>query len=142
MTPQQIALVQDSFELVAPVADVAATLFYARLFERDPSLRAMFPRDLDEQKRKLVRMLAVAVRGLGDPDTLLPAVRALGERHAGYGVRDAHYAAVGAALLWTLGHALDDGFTAEVRDAWAAAYTLLADAMRAGAAEAALPRSA
>jgi hemoglobin-like flavoprotein len=142
MTPRQIALVQETFEQVAPVADVAATLFYARLFDLDPSLRPMFAPDLDEQKRKLMQTIGVAVRGLGDITSLLTAVRALGARHAGYGVIDAHYATVGAALIWTLGHALDEAFTDEVRDAWIAVYTLLADTMKAGAAGAPLLRSA
>jgi hemoglobin-like flavoprotein len=55
-------------------------------------------------------------------------------RHVGYGVTDAHYGSVGAALLWTLGQGLGEAFTDEVRDAWAAAYTLLAGVMQTGAA--------
>jgi hemoglobin-like flavoprotein len=64
-------------------------------------------------------------------------VRQLGARHVGYGVRDEHYATVGTALLWTLEKGLAEEFTPEVRDAWAAAYGLLADVMQMGAADAA-----
>jgi hemoglobin-like flavoprotein len=53
--------------------------------------------------------------------------------------RAAHYATVGAALLWTLGEGLGERFTPEVQAAWTSAYTVLADTMRT-AAEEELPR--
>ncbi|MDP3896546.1 MAG: hemin receptor, partial [Mesorhizobium sp.] len=68
-------------------------------------------------------------------DTILPAVRALAQRHVGYGVKDKHYATVGAALLRTLSDGLGDAFTSEVRAAWQAAYALLSSVMIAAAAE-------
>lgn len=135
ITPRQKLLVQQTFAEVEPIADVAARLFYARLFELDPALEPLFGSDMAAQGRKLMQMLTVAVQGLGRLDELVPAVRALGRRHVGYGVRDAHYATVGNALLWTLEHGLDDAFTPEVRDAWAAVYAVLADTMQQGAAE-------
>ena len=46
MTPSQITLVQESFAKVAPISDQAAVLFYDRLFEVAPPVRAMFPEDL------------------------------------------------------------------------------------------------
>ena len=129
MTPHQIKLVQTSFAQVAPIAATAADLFYGRLFEIAPEVRAMFPDDLSGQKKKLMAMLGTAVAGLSHLDTLLPAVRALGQRHAGYGVSAEQYAPVGAALLWTLEKGLGDGFTSETRDAWATAYQVLSGTM-------------
>jgi hemoglobin-like flavoprotein len=130
MTTDQMRLVQETFAHVAPIADTAATLFYARLFQLDPKLRDLFRGDMREQGRKLMQTLAVTVRGLDALEALVPAVQALGRRHAGYGVTDAHYATVGAALLWTLEQALGSAFTDDVGDAWAAAYGLLASAMQ------------
>src|SRR5881628_200425 len=101
MNPEQIMLVQASFVLVMPIAETAAALFYGRLFELDPSLRPMFRGDMAEQGRKLMQTIAVVVHGLDRLPTLVPAVEALERRHAGYGVRDEHYATVAAALLWT-----------------------------------------
>ena len=46
VTPAQKTLVQESFALVAPIADDAAALFYRRLFEIDPSLQRMFRGDM------------------------------------------------------------------------------------------------
>ena len=133
MTPRQIELVQDSFKLVQPIAVDAARLFYNRLFEIDPSLRPMFRGDLDEQGRKLMQMIGVAVGSLRRLEQVLPAVEDLGRRHAGYGVRDGHYATVAAALLWTLEAGLGESFTAEVRDSWVAMYELVTAAMQRGA---------
>jgi hemoglobin-like flavoprotein len=89
---------------------------------------------MQEQGRKLMAMLQMVVGGLRRPDELAPIVQRLGVRHRGYGVRDAHYATVGAALLWTLEQGLGARFTPEVQAAWTSAYTLLANIMRAAAA--------
>jgi hemoglobin-like flavoprotein len=75
------------------------------------------------------------VRSLDNLEPMLDRIRALARRHVGYGVRDAHYASVGAALLWTLEQGLGDDFTAEVRDAWAAAYEVLSSTMMAAASQ-------
>lgn len=129
MTPQQIELVQTSFEKVVPIAGAAADLFYGRLFEIAPEVRPMFPQDMTQQKAKLMTMLGTAVTNLHRLDEILPAVKALGERHKGYGVTTAHYAPVGAALLWTLEQGLGPDFTPEVKDAWTETYTALAGVM-------------
>src|SRR5262249_10827122 len=133
MNQKQIELVQASFTNVLPIADTAAALFYNRLFELDPSLRAMFRGDLQEQGKKLMDMIAVVVVNLRNLDRIVPGVRALGERHASYGVQDEHYDTVGAALLWTLEQGLGDAFTSDVCDAWTAAYTLLSVTMKEAA---------
>ncbi len=135
MNSEQVKLVQGSFAKVLPIADIAADLFYTRLFELDPSLRHMFPTDMAEQKHKLMMTLKFAVNSLSRLDELVPAVQALGRRHAGYGVKDEHYNTVGAALLWTLEQGLGEAFTPEVKAAWIAVYTLLAKTMQQAAAE-------
>ena len=102
MTPRQIELVQASWKKVEPISEAAAELLYNRLFALDPSLRPMFRGDMKEQGRKLMGMVTFAVNGLSRLEALVPGVQALGRRHAGYGVRDEHYATVATALLWTL----------------------------------------
>jgi hemoglobin-like flavoprotein len=142
VTPEQKTLVQESFALVAPIADTAAELFYGRLFELDPSLRRLFHGDMREQGRRLMQMITVAVRGLDRLESIVPAVRALGRRHAMYGVTDEHFETVGAALLWTLDQGLGSAYTPEVADAWTTVYTVLATTMKDAMAEAALPAAA
>ena len=130
LTAAQKTLVQTSFATIVPIADDAAALFYQRLFELDPSLQAMFRGSMLEQRKKLMQMLTAAVKGLGRLEQLVPVVRDLGRRHATYGVAEAHYDTVGAALLWTLEMGLGAAFTAETREAWTAVYGLLATTMK------------
>lgn len=136
LTVAQKTLVQDTFAIITPIADDAAALFYQRLFELDPSLERLFHGDMKEQRKKLMQMLTAAVKGLDRLDRLVPVVEDLGRRHAGYGVADAHYDTVGAALLWTLEAGLGRGFTPDVKEAWATVYGLLATTMKNAAREA------
>jgi hemoglobin-like flavoprotein len=130
MTPTQVGLIRESWAAVEPIADAAAGLFYGRLFELDPTLERLFRRtDMVRQRQVLMGTLAVVVKTLDRIEELLPAVEALGRRHAGYGVRESHYATVGEALLWTLEQGLGEGFTPAVREAWTAAYGTLASVM-------------
>ena len=129
MNPTDIALVQTSFRRMVPIADKAAALFYARLFELDPAIRVLFRGDMQEQGRRLVGMLATAVRSLEHLEILIPATRALGARHSGYGAIEEHYASVGAALIWTLEKGLGREFTPAVENAWTTTYSFLAQIM-------------
>jgi hemoglobin-like flavoprotein len=135
MTPTQQELIRSTWGQVAPIADTAAQIFYHRLFELDPSLRALFAHtDMAAQRKNLMQTMTVVVKGIDRLDALIPAVEALGRRHVGYGVREDHYATVGRALLDTLAIGLGDAFTPEARDAWSEAYGLLAGVMLAAAA--------
>ena len=129
MTPDQVKLVQESFAKVAPISDQAAVIFYDRLFEVAPQVKAMFPVDMTEQRKKLMATLAVVVNGLTNLEAVLPAASALAKRHVGYGARPEHYPVVGGALLWTLEKGLGEGWTPEVASAWTAAYGTLSGYM-------------
>ena len=129
MTPEKIQLCKDSWVKVEPIADAAAEIFYSNLFEADPGLKPLFKGDMQEQGKKLMEMIAAAVRLLDKLDQLVPVVQSLGVRHSGYGVEAGHYDTVGGALIKTLGQGLGDEFTDEVREAWVAAYGLLAQTM-------------
>ena len=129
MNPTQINLVQESFAKVAPISEQAATLFYDRLFEVAPAVKVMFPADMKEQRKKLMATLAVVVNGLSHLESVLPAASALAKRHVSYGARPEHYPVVGGALLWTLEKGLGEAWTADVADAWTAAYGTLSGYM-------------
>ena len=132
MTKEQINLVRTNFEKIAPIAEKAAALFYAKLFDLNPKLRGLFKGDVYEQGKKLMQVIAYAVENLDQLDEIVPQVRALGARHDAYGVEDNDYETVGAALLWTFEKALGKDFTASMRAAWAAVYNLLAETMKEG----------
>jgi hemoglobin-like flavoprotein len=134
MTSEQQTLVRDSFAKVTPIAPAAAAMFYDRLFVLDPALRPLFKGDMTEQGRKLMAMIGTAVANLHRLGDILPAVRDLGRRHAGYGVETSHYDTVANALLWTLEQGLGADFTPATRDAWAACYGAITSEMQAAAA--------
>jgi len=131
MTPDQIRLVRASWPIIATNADACTRSFYKHLFEIDDSAARLFAGvDMTLQRKRLEQTLAVVVHALDDPDSLLPAVAALGKRHATYGVEDHHFDSVGEALLSALTETLGDSFGADVRTAWSDAYALLAAVMR------------
>jgi hemoglobin-like flavoprotein len=131
MTPEQKQLVQNTWEKVLPKSESAATLFYGRLFDLDPSTRPLFTHtNMPDQRKKLMYLIGTVVNGLNMLDQLIPAVSNLGRRHLAYGVKDEHYSSVGGALIWTLERGLGADFTPEVKEAWTTLYNLLADTMK------------
>ena len=137
MTPEQAVMVKDSWAKVVPIQDKAAELFYGKLFEMDPELKPLFKGDMNEQGKKLMKMITVAVNGLDRLEEIVPAVQDLGKRHVVYGVKDKDYDTVGAALIWTLEAGLGDSFTDDVKLAWVEVYGVLSSTMKAAASEAA-----
>lgn len=129
LAADHVAELRASWELVTPVADEAAALFYSRLFELDPSLRALFHVQPAVQRQKLMDALTLVVTQADRPNDLLPVLSALGERHVAYGVQARHYDTVGEALLWTLDQGLGLLRTPEARAAWVALWEFVAKAM-------------
>jgi hemoglobin-like flavoprotein len=134
ITAEQVQLVQQTFMKILPIQDLAAHLFYTRLFQMDPSLKPMFKGDMQEQGRKLMQMIGMAVQGLSVPNEITGLLADLGRKHVEYGVIDAHYDTVRTALLWTLRQGLGADFTSEAETAWTEAYEFLAKVMKDAAA--------
>ncbi len=136
ISDETVALVQNSFQKVIPIADTAVDIFYTELFALDPSLKKIFPVDqaaMNSQKNKLRDMLVAAVNGLSQIDKLVPVLQDLGKRHVGYQVKADHYDTVGTALIIALGKGLGPDFTPEVKSAWVETYTLMSNVMKKAA---------
>jgi len=130
MTDEQIQLVKKSWKKFRGVNPaVVGDLFYSKLFIDNPSLRKMFPSDMEKQYEKLIDMLNAIVIRLDKLQEMSVEIQAMAQRHVGYGVKPAHYKLVGNALLWTLEKGLGDDWTEDVKAAWTACYTILADTM-------------
>jgi hemoglobin-like flavoprotein len=137
MTPEQHVMVRESWQRFRPRLGELGLRFYEQLFALDPTVAHLFQdTDLVVQEEKLLAMFAEILRALDRPVELVGELKALGVRHAGYGVKDGDYASVGSALLWLLAQVLGDEFTSELREAWSEAYLLSAGIMRRGAARA------
>lgn len=134
MNAEQIELLKSSWAKVVPIKDTAAELFYGKLFEMDPAVKPLFKGDMKEQGRKLMAAINTVVNGVDKLDTMVPILQEMGKRHVAYGVKDAHYDTVGAALLWTLGQGLGEAFTPEVKEVWTGAYGAIAGVMKEAAA--------
>ncbi|MBM4254631.1 MAG: hemin receptor [Deltaproteobacteria bacterium] len=129
MTQETITLVQDSWKKVEAIAPQVAALFYNNLFSADPSLKKLFTGDMTLQGQRLMEMIGLAVNKLNDLQAVVPVLQQLAKRHVKYGVKEADYTTVGAALLQTLGQGLGSDFTPSVREAWSSVYSTMASVM-------------
>jgi hemoglobin-like flavoprotein len=140
ISPEDKQLLKTTWSMVTPISDVAAGLFYDRLFTLDPSLQRMFANvDMKEQRRKLMQALAAVINGIDNLAALVPTLENLGRNHVRYGVADQHYDTVGAALLWTLEQGLKEAWTPAAKSAWTSAYTTVATVMRSAATKVVAP---
>ncbi len=130
LSPEQIKLIRESWHRVLVIKEDVAALFYTRLFELDPSVRALFKGRLDFQGEKLMTTLNVVVNSLEDLTAVEAMLQAMGKRHIIYGVQAAHYETVGVALLWALRHSIGEEFSSETEEAWLTAYGLIATKMK------------
>lgn len=136
LTSEQVKLIRETWEVLRGVNPyLVGDVFYRRLFMEHPSLRRLFPDEMDQQYTKLMDMLNVVVERLDDPNDLAGEVADLGRRHVHYGVKPAYYNAVAKALLWTLGQALGDSWNKEAEQAWTDCYLQLASQMMGAMAE-------
>ena len=140
MTSDDICLVRSHLAALSGQEAAFSASFYDRLFAIAPEVRTFFPQDMADQSRKLMTVLHFAIAHLDRPETLGPAVTALGARHAAYGVSPGQFSPVGAALLDTLEIWLGDAFDQRAREVWTAVYSALARLMQDGMAAEAGPR--
>ncbi|KAJ7489974.1 globin-like protein [Mycena galericulata] len=139
LTPSQIATVKATAPVLQQHGEAIATLFYRELLEGHPSLRDMFSAT-DQTTGRQPRALAGAVLAyatyIDDLPRLTAAVERIAHKHASLQVTPPQYEVVGQFLLAAIGQVLGpEGATAEVVDAWTAAYAALAAVFVAREAE-------
>ena len=106
--------------------------FYRNLFLCHPGIRWMFQRNLrNVQEKMFEQVLRAVVDHLDDDAWLDENLRALGARHAAYGVTREMYGWFGETLLRTLADALDEDWTDALEAGWAAAYARIVALMYA-----------
>ncbi|MFN8356014.1 MAG: globin domain-containing protein [Spirosomataceae bacterium] len=130
MTNYEIELVKRSWKRLDGVDPILlGDVFYSRLFLDNPSLEKMFKISKQEQAKKLIDMLDTIIKRLDNLTSLTDEIKAMAQRHVGYGVKPKHYLQVGEALIWTLSNGLGKDWDQETEKAWLNCYTLLANAM-------------
>ena len=134
MTPEQVDLIRKSFDAMWPMRGDIADLCYSRFFELAPDARDLFPDDMEQQRVKLMDMIAALVGSLDQRWLFQSLVTHTGRQHARFGVQPPQYAALGEALMWSLECKFGASFTPELRESWEALYaTVQAEMLRAAA---------
>ena len=128
MTAQDIQIIQQLWSRIAPQQEVAAELFYKRLFYLDPSIKAHIGQQWQQAGQHYMTLLDGVIRHLSQP-TLLPLhLQALKDHHSAYRISSRRYYCVTQALIWTLETTLLEEFDQAIRDALRDIYHQLANA--------------
>lgn len=129
MKAEQLQLVLQSLSEIQLRANKITTDFYQHLFEIEPATRELFKGDIKRQGSMFLTTLSLAVNGLSTIEEIESAVRTLGERHSGYGVKPEYFQPFRESFLWALERHLDDKFTPDLKSAWTEAFDALSEAM-------------
>lgn len=105
------------------------TTFYKIMFENNPEVKPLF--NMDNQKsgsqpKALAMTILAAAQNIDNLESLLPAVKKIGEVHVNSKVKPEHYPIVGKNLLLAIKEVLGDAATDEVLNAWGEAYEVIA----------------
>ncbi len=131
LSTESRVLIQRSWAKVVPIADLAADLFYEKLFARNPDIAGLFERtDMNSQKNKLIHALSGVIASIEQLDNILPLLADLGQRHTGYGVEPVHYDDVGHALIETLETGLGEHWNNALKSAWCELYGIVSRIMQ------------
>jgi len=129
----RVQVLRDSFALVKEHAEFGKK-FYDNVFKLAPAAQELFAHaDMEQQQVKLVKALHAVVENVDKADSLNTTLQSLGMRHVAYHVVPEHYPIVGQALIQTFAEVLQDKFTADVKQAWSDAFTIISDVMIAAA---------
>ncbi|MEP1096171.1 MAG: globin domain-containing protein [Cyclobacteriaceae bacterium] len=116
---EHIALIEETWELMAPKGSQITISFYEKLFELAPEVRKMFQKDISKQAEKLLFTMGFLVSNVNRIDEIAPSIEQLGILHGkAYRVKDEHYQFVIESLIYTLSHNLEDIWGEEHEKAW------------------------
>jgi hemoglobin-like flavoprotein len=134
--PLQVGILEESFDLVAPRGEELVDRFYNHVFTTAPEIKPLFAHaDWTRQVQMALGVFVLLRKSLRNLESIVPALRSLGARHANYGARPEHYAIFGEALLSTMAEIAGSAWRPEYTEAWAAAYQVLQDTLLCGATE-------
>jgi hemoglobin-like flavoprotein len=128
-----VALLKDSFDMIAPHKDAFALSCYQQLFTGYPQAQPLFAHtNMRRQEGALMATLATVIAEVQRGDNLIPTLQRLGQRHKGYGVKAEHYPMLRAVLLETFHHYLGPRFTPQMQEAWEQAFEMISAEMLKG----------
>lgn len=129
MTPSQVELVKDGFQMIYQEKQEFARSFFTFLFQVIPGVRSSFPEDMTDQHRKLAETLTYVIYHLHDPAALQKSAELLADRHIGPQARQPHFVAAAVALEKALEKHLSPNLPPQDLEAWQQAFFLVTDMM-------------
>ncbi|MEH6452708.1 MAG: NO-inducible flavohemoprotein [Psychromonas sp.] len=130
LTTNQIAIVKSTVPLLEAGGAAITEHFYQRMFSHNPELKDIFNMSNQEtgrQKVALFEAILAYAKNIDNLAVLKHAVERIAQKHTSFYIQPEHYQIVGLHLIETLRELLPEQFTAEVEDAWGAAYGVLAN---------------
>lgn len=126
---QAIARLEGCLEFLRTRGPAIAHRFYSALFGAHPSLRAMFPKDMASQEKKLLDSLVLVIQHLKDSAKIRVALRELGARHAAYGAKPEHYPIVCKLLVDAMAAEMGSQWSTQLANEWSLSLELISKAM-------------
>lgn len=130
LSPQHIALVKSTVPLLESAGVAVTEYFYNRMFSANPELKDIFNMSNQRNGRQqfaLFSAVASYAKHIDNLAVLTEVVERVANKHTSFFIQPAHYDIVGHHLIQTLKELAPEAFTADVVEAWNAAYRLLAD---------------
>ncbi len=103
------------------------TRMYERMAEEQPDLKALFANTRNGQAERLAGAVLAYAQNIDDLEELAPTIAVIAKKHVNVNVLPKHYPIVGQLLLSAMQDILGDALDKKILDAWAEAYTYLAD---------------
>ncbi|KHT51516.1 NO-inducible flavohemoprotein [Vibrio sinaloensis] len=126
---QHIDIVKSTIPLLESAGPALTAHFYQRMFAHNPELKDIFNMTHQKTGRQSVALfeaVAAYAKNIENLAALTSAVERIAHKHTSFNIQAEHYHIVGHHLIETLRELAPDAFTAEVEEAWTAAYLFLA----------------
>jgi hemoglobin-like flavoprotein len=135
MIDQEIRIVQDTWSIVRKKEDPSiGVLFYTRLFENSPQLKALFNNDVEIYGERFESMMNYVIDQLNDTN-LIPNTRTYMQQYSEYYIQFEHYECMKEALFWSLRKKLEDRWNPNVMVSWIWFLSILGYMMKQGGRE-------
>lgn len=129
MTTEQKQLILATVPLLKEQGLALTKHFYNRMFSHHPELKNIFNmgnQQSGKQQTALANAVLAYAENIQDPSVLMPAIQAIGHKHASLDIRPEQYMIVGRHLIASIAEVLGNAATQDILDAWRIAYEELA----------------
>lgn len=125
----QVERLQANFNFVEGQIDRLVDLFYERLFEAAPKVRALFPDAIESQRRHMTAALLLVAKNIGNLEFLRDPLEQMGEVHTTYGAREEYFPIVCDAMVAAIAEVSRGGWSDELEHDWKTALGIISGYM-------------